>query len=308
MSLSFGPFVLGGNVFGWTVARNDAFQVLDAFVDRGGVAIDTADVYSVWAPGAKGGDSEQILGEWLAARGHRHSVVIATKVAKWSAHPGLSAANIRAAVDDSLKRLQTDYIDLYYAHQDDEKVEQSEYLTAFDALVKAGKVRALGASNFTPERLSSALALSRKHGLAAFEVSQDHWNLVERDVERTLVPVLEKEGLKELPYWSLASGFLTGKYRPGQQVDSSRAGAAGKYLSVPQNLQLLGALDELAAAHRVSVTAVALAWLRAQRVVAAPIASARTVEQLTALFESATLELAPAEVAQLSGITAPITR
>jgi aryl-alcohol dehydrogenase-like predicted oxidoreductase len=305
MSHSFGPFVLGGNVFGWTVGRDDAFRILDAFVDAGGTALDTADVYSVWAPGAKGGDSEQIIGAWLAARRNRSKVLVATKVAKWSAHPGLSAANIRAAVEDSLKRLQTDYIDLYYAHQDDTKVEQSEYLSAFDALVKEGKVRTLGASNFTPERLTSALAFSRKNKLAAFEISQDHWNLVERGLERTLVPVLEKEGLKELPYWSLASGFLTGKYRPQQTVDSVRAGAATKYLGSAQNVKLLGALDEIAATHRVSVTAVSLAWLRAQRVVAAPIASVRTVEQLAALFESAKLELAAAEVAKLAAITQP---
>ncbi|ATB50459.1 aldo/keto reductase [Corallococcus macrosporus] len=305
MSLSFGPFILGGNVFGWTVGRDDAFRILDAFVDRGGTALDTADVYSDWAPGATGGDSEKIIGEWLASRGNRSKVVVATKVAKWKAQPGLSAANIRAAIEGSLKRLQTDYVDLYYAHEDDAKVEQSEYLTAFDALVKEGKVRALGASNFTPERLASALAFSRGNGLRAFEVSQDHWNLVARGLERTLVPLLEKEGLKELPYWSLASGFLTGKYRPGEKVESSRAGSAERYLAEPRNVALLGALDEVARAHRVSVTAVSLTWLRAQRVVGAPIASARTEVQLGALFESATLTLSPDELGKLSAITAP---
>lgn len=303
MALDFGPFVLGGNVFGWTADREESFRVLDAFVAQGGKAIDTADVYSDWAPGGKGGESEQILGEWFALRKNRHKVVLATKVAKWSAHPGLSAKNIRAAIEGSLRRLRTDSVDLYYAHEDDAKVAQSEYLTAFDALVKEGKVHALGASNFTPERLASALAFSREHGLRAFEVSQDHWNLVEREVERALVPLLAKEGLRELPYWSLAKGFLTGKYRPGKSVESSRAGAASTYLQTKENVALLAKLDELAHAHRVSVAAISLAWLRAQRTVAAPIASARTVEQLAPLLESATVELSSYELGSLSAIT-----
>jgi aryl-alcohol dehydrogenase-like predicted oxidoreductase len=304
MSQDFGPFVLGGNVFGWTVQRDDAFRLLDAFVDQGGKAIDTADVYSVWAPGATGGDSEKILGEWLA-RGPRERVQIGTKVAKWSEHPGLSAANIQAAVEGSLKRLKTDYLDLYYAHEDDQKVAQEEYVKAFDALVKSGKVRMLGASNFTPERLASALQLARDNGLASFQVSQDHYNLVERDVEKTLLPLLAREGLVELPYWALASGFLTGKYRPGKKVESSRAGMSKKYLERPETPALLSALDEIAAAHKVSVTAISLAWLRAQRVVGAPIASARTPEQLKSLFEVATLKLSADELGRLSSLTAP---
>ena len=304
MTHDFGPFVLGGNVFGWTVQRDDAFRLLDTFVERGGKAIDTADVYSVWAPGATGGDSEKILGEWLA-RGARSRVQIHTKVAKWSAHPGLSAANIQAAVDGSLKRLKTDYIDLYYAHEDDQKVPQEEYVKAFDGLVKAGKVRKLGASNFTPERLSSALHVARSTGLAQFEVSQDYYNLIDRDFERTLQPVLATEGMVELPFWSLASGFLTGKYRPGKKVDSSRAGAAQKHLEKPQAAPLLAALDEIAAAHSVSVTAVSLAWLRAQPTVGAPIASARTLEQLADLFQSATLMLSGDELGRLASITMP---
>lgn len=304
MATDFGPFVLGGNVFGWTVQRDDAFRLLDAFVERGGKAIDTADVYSVWARGATGGDSEKILGDWLA-RGPRERVQIHTKVAKWPAHPGLSAANIQAAVEGSLTRLKTDCIDLYYAHEDDQKVPQEEYVKAFDALVKAGKVRTLGASNFTPERLSTALQIACAQGLARFEVSQDYYNLIDRGFERSLQPVLEREGLVELPYWSLASGFLTGKYRPGKNVDSARAGAAAKHLAKPQATPLLAALDEIAAAHRVSVTAVSLAWLRAQRTVGAPIASARTVEQLGDLFQSADVTLSADELGRLAGITAP---
>jgi aryl-alcohol dehydrogenase-like predicted oxidoreductase len=304
MSQDFGPFILGGNVFGWTVQREDAFRLLDTFIDQGGKAIDTADVYSVWAAGATGGDSEKILGEWLA-RGPRERVQIGTKVGKWSEHPGLSPANIQAAVEGSLKRLKTDYIDLYYAHEDDQKVPQEEYLKAFDALVKSGKVRALGASNFTPERLSSALQFARDNGLASFQVSQDHYNLVERDLERTLLPVLAREGVVELPYWALAAGFLTGKYRPGKKVESSRAGMSKKYLDRPETPALLSALDEIAAAHKLSVTAVSLAWLRAQRVVGAPIASARTLEQLQSLFECATLKLSSDELGRLTSLTEP---
>jgi len=305
MALSFGPFVLGGNVFGWTVGREEAFRLLDAFVERGGKAIDTADVYSSWAPGAQGGESEQLIGEWLAARKNRGQVLIATKVAKWKAQPGLSPENIRTAIEGSLRRLGTDHVDLYYADEDVPTGAPLECLTCVDALVKEGTVRALGASNFTPDRLASALALARQNGLRAFEVSQDHWNLVERGIERSLVPLLEKEGLKELPYWSLASGFLTGKYRSGAHVESARAGSASKYLDDPKNVALLGLMDELASAHGVSVTAIALAWLKAQPVVAAPIASARTVDQLDALFECAKATLSPSDVEKLSAATAP---
>jgi aryl-alcohol dehydrogenase-like predicted oxidoreductase len=286
---TFGPIILGGNVFGWTVSRDDAFTLLDAYVDKGGRAIDTADAYPAWVPGNRGGESEEIIGAWLAARKHRDRMIIATKVAKWPAQRGLSARNIAAAIDGSLQRLQTDHVDVYFAHEDDPAVEQAEYLEAFDALVKAGKVRTLGASNFPPARLASALELSRSRGLAAFEVSQDHWNLVERGIERELVPLLEREGIVETPFWSLASGFLTGKYRPGTDVRSARSRSASKYLADPANVQLLADLDAIARAHQASVTAVALAWLRAQPCVAAPIASARTVDQLDPLFEQVTL-------------------
>jgi aryl-alcohol dehydrogenase-like predicted oxidoreductase len=300
--LDFGSFVLGGNVFGWTVERAEGFRILDAFVDRGGRMIDTADAYP---PGGDGGGSEAMIGEWIAARGQRDRVAIATKVAKWPKQRGLSAANITSAIEGSLRRLRTDHVDLYYAHEDDPNVEQSEYVAAFDRLIREGKVHAVGASNFTPERLHSALELARTHSLRGFEVSQDHWNLVERKLERTLVPVIEREGLKELPYFALASGFLTGKYRPARSADSARAARASKYLGDARNVRLLSALDELAAHHVASVAGVALAWLKAHAVVGAPIASARTVDQLDSLFEAGTIKLAPAEVAKLSAITAP---
>ncbi len=300
-SLDFGPFVFGGNVFGWTVQREEGFKILDAFIEKGGRMIDTADVYP---PGGEGGGSETIIGEWIASRGHRERIHIATKVAKWKAQPGLSAANIATAVEGSLRRLRTDHIDLYYAHEDDPKVDQLEYVEAFDKLRRDGKVRAVGASNFTPERLTSALEIARANGLRGFEVSQDQWNLVERKIEKTLVPVIEREGMKELPYFSLALGFLTGKYRHGSKVESPRAAHASKYLEDPKNVKLLHALDELSETHKASVASISLAWLKAHAVVGAPIASARTLEQLDALFEAGRVKLAPAEVARLSAITA----
>ena len=283
--LALGSVVLGGNVFGWTVSREDAFRLLDAFVAGGGTAIDTADTYPSWAPGRRGGESEEIIGEWAQTRGLRQKVVFATKVGKWSERPGLSPANIRAAVEGSLARLRTDYIDLYYAHEDDPRVPQIDYLATFDELVKEGKVRALGASNFEPTRLRSALEIARTNQLARFAYSQDHYNLVERSLEKTLLPVLRDAGVVELPYWSLAKGFLTGKYRPDQAVESVRARAAGAYLSEPRNVQLLSLLDGVAAEHGVSVAAVA---------------SARTVEQLAPLFEAASLSLSARELEALS--------
>lgn len=299
--LDFGALVLGGNVFGWTVDEPTAFTIFDAFVAGGGRAIDTADLYPAWAAGCHGGESETILGNWLAQRGGRERVLVASKVAKWAQQPGLSPANIASACDGSLRRLRTDYLDLYYAHQDDLDVPQEEYLGAFDALVKAGKVRALGVSNFTAPRLRSALAIQRRLGLAPFVVSQDHWNVMERQLETTLVPTLLDEGLQELPYWPLASGFLTGKYRPGVHVESARAGVA-HHLGDPRKVALLDRLGAIAGAHGVAMAAVALAWLRAQPVVAAPIVSVRTVAQLAPIFEAAALQLTADEVAQLSAI------
>jgi len=306
-SLRIGPVVLGGNVFGWTADQDETFAVLDAFVEGGGTAIDTADVYSEWIEGNSGGDSEELIGRWLASRGARDRVEVHTKVAMSAARPGLSAANIAAAVDDSLRRLQTDHVDLYYAHQDDEAVEPEEYVAAFDALVKAGKVREVGASNFTAERLGGALDLAEREGLTPFTVAQDQWNLVERDIEGALVPTLRDRGLVELPYSSLASGFLTGKYRPGQDVESARAGKASAYLEKSGSADLLTALDEVAEAHSTSVTAVSLAWLRAQTMVGAPIASARTVDHVQPLLDSALVTLTDDEVARLSTASAALS-
>lgn len=299
-SLDFGPLVLGGNTFGWTSDRDETFAVLDAFVEAGGRSIDTADSYSAWIPGNSGGESETLLGEWFTSRGARDRIVLATKVGSLNGRKGLSATNIRAAVEDSLWRLRTDHIDVYFAHVDDESVEQEEYVTAFDALVKAGLVREIGASNFSSDRLTSAVASAESSGLARFTVAQDKLNVVEREYATELAPTVEKLGVVQLPYSSLASGFLTGKYRPGVEVDSPRARGAAGHLKNPRHVALLETLDDIAAQHGVGVSAVALAWSRQQPTVAAPIASARTVEQVPALVESFDLVLTEAELARLA--------
>lgn len=294
---------LGGNVFGWTADRDTSFAVLDAYVAAGGNFVDTSDSYMWRVPGNSGGESETIIGDWMAARGNRDQVVIATKVGSLPARAGLSAANIAAAAEDSLRRLRTDRIDLYYAHRDDQDVAQEETLDAFDGLVRAGKVRALGASNFTAERLRSALEISARDGLASYVALQPHYNLLERaEFETSLAPLLAAEGLACLPYYGLAKGFLTGKYRPGAEVASSRAEGARAYLD-DRGLAVLAVLDEIAAGHEVPVAAVALAWLADRPTVAAPIASARTREQLTDLLPVLDLHLTTDELHLLSHVS-----
>lgn len=296
---------LGGNVFGWTIDEDASFEVLDAYVAAGGNFIDTADSYFWRKPGNSGGESETIIGNWMAARGNRDDVVIATKVSSLPSKPGLSAANIADATEDCLRRLRTDRIDLLYAHRDDESVAQEETLDAFATLVKAGKVRALGASNFTAERLRSALEISARDGLPRYEAVQPHYNLMERnDFEASQAPLLESENIACLPYYALAKGFLTGKYRDGgPSVDSVRAEGALEYLD-DRGRAVLATLDEIAAGHEVPVAAVALAWLAAQPTVAAPIASARTPEQLADLLPVLTLRLTDDEIRLLSHVSA----
>ena len=282
---------LGGNVFGWTADRDTSFAVLDAYVAAGGNFVDTADSYFWRAPGNSGGESETIIGEWMASRGNRDAVVVATKVGSWPERKGLSAKNIADAVDDSLRRLRIDYIDLYYAHRDDPDTAQEETADAFDALVRAGKVRAIGASNFTAERLRSALEISARDGLASYVALQPHYNLMEREeYENAIAPLVSSEGLACMPYYALAKGFLTGKYRPDTPVDSERVEAALAYLD-DRGRAVLAVLDEIAAGHEVPVAAVALAWLADQPTVTAPIASARTPEQLAALLPMLDLHL-----------------
>ena len=308
--LSIFPLALGGNVFGWTADEETSFNVLDAFAASGGNFIDTADGYSHWVPGNTGGESETIIGKWVTARGNRDDVVIATKVSTHPEFSGLAPANIRAAADASLARLGTDHIDLYYAHFDDETVPLEETVGALSALVDAGKVRYIAISNYSPERIDEWFRVTAENGLHRAVALQPHYNLVERDFENGLRERAEREGLAVFPYFSLAKGFLAGKYRDapdaaasGVAAESVRAGAARAYLD-DRGLRVLSALDEVAAAHSASVASVSLAWLRQQPTVAAPLASARTVEQLGDLIASASLQLSDAEIAALSEASA----
>lgn len=299
--LSVFPLSLGGNVFGWTADEQESFAVLDAYAAGGGNFVDTADAYSAWVEGHSGGESETLIGRWLKSRGNRDRIVVATKVGAHPRFKGLRAANVKAAAEESLRRLQTDHIDLYYTHYDDPETPVEEFLGALDDLVREGKVRQIGASNITPERLEEALAASEREGLARYVAIQPHYNLVSRGTyEGPLADAAARHGLSAMPYFALASGFLTGKYRPqGAAVESARAAGAGKYLQDPRGPRVLEALDEVAAAHHVEPATVALAWLTAQPTVAAPIASARTVEQLPALLAAAELRLTADELKTL---------
>ncbi|MFJ9466640.1 aldo/keto reductase [Streptomyces caniferus] len=304
-SLSVSPLSLGGNVFGWTADEAESFAVLDAYVAGGGNFIDTADVYSAWVPGNKGGESETVLGNWLSSRGNRSDVVIATKVGAHPDYKGLSAGTIKSAVDRSLARLRTDYIDLYYTHYDDESVEVGEFLTALDDLVRAGKVREIAASNISAQRLEESLAFSAREGLARYVALQPHYNLVSRDTyEGELADVAARHGVAAIPYYALASGFLTGKYRPDAPTESARSGAAAKHLATDRGLRVLQALDTVATAHDAEPATVALAWLAARPTVAAPIASARTVAQLPALLALGDLTLSDVEMTLLNEASA----
>jgi aryl-alcohol dehydrogenase-like predicted oxidoreductase len=294
------PLALGGNVFGWTANQEESFAVLDAYAAAGGNFIDTADMYSVWAPGNSGGESETIIGRWMKARGNRDRMIIGTKVGMLEPLSGLSANTIAVAAEQSLGRLQTDQIDLYYAHKDDPKTPLEETLGAFDKLVREGKVRYIAASNYTAPRLAEALDVSKRRGFARFVALQPHYNLVERkEYEGELAEVVRREGLSAIPYFALAKGFLTGKYRPGTQVKSARAAGASAYLN-ERGFKVLAALDEVAGAHHTTVAAVALAWLLAQPTVVAPIASARTTAQLADILPFVELRLSKEELRKLS--------
>jgi len=290
---------LGGNVFGWTADEQESFAVLDAYLGAGGNFIDTADTYSSWRPGNHGGESETIIGRWATSRGVRDRVLIATKVAKWSAHRGLAPNTIAAAIDDSLARLQSDHVDLYYAHEEDPATPLEHSLAAFDELVNAGKARAIGLSNFSAESIQQALAICERDGLTRPVAIQPHYSLVARH-EAGVLEICRREGLACLPYYALARGFLAGKYRPGVTVESARAVDAAAYLSDPRAAGLLAALDEIAAERSTTVAAVAIAWLREQPSVAAPIASARTPAQLAEILPGATLELSAVEISRLT--------
>ena len=293
-NLEVHPLCLGGNVFGFSADVSNSELVLDYYFDNGGNFVDTADMYSQWAPGHVGGESETIIGNWMKKRGNRTKMVIATKVSKLDTRPGLKPSNIAAACDDSLRRLQTDYIDLYYAHQDDPDTPIEETLGAFDSLVKAGKVRYIAASNFTPERLQESLNISKAQGLVSYVASQDQYNLMDREYEKTLMPTLKANGLSQIPFYGLARGFLTGKYRPGVTVESVRATGVGNSYANERGWRMLEKLDQIAQDKNTSVAAVALAWLRAQPTVATPIASATKLEQIKEIMP--VIELQPSEL------------
>jgi len=296
--LSTPPLVLGGNVFGFTVKGDEAFAVLDRFIDAGGTMIDTADVYSAWVPGHVGGESETVLGEWLTRRGRRDDVLIATKVGFMK---GLSPAQIEEAIEGSLRRLQTDYVDLYYAHKDDASAPLEETLRAFDKLVRDGKVRAIGASNYSAERLGEALSLSEREGLAKYTVLQPEYSLMARDgFEGALQERAINTQVGVLVYFSLANGFLTGKYRsPDDFGKSVRGDRMGKYLD-DRGYRVLAELDRVAAETGATPAQISLAWLAAQPGVTAPIASATSLRQLEDLLGVFDLTLSADQVKRLT--------
>jgi len=298
------PLSLGGNVFGWTADRDTSFAVLDAFVDGGGDFVDTADSYSAWVPGNSGGESETIIGEWLASR-KPEGVVVATKVSQHPDFSGLAGANVRAAAEASLRRLGVDAIDLYYAHFDDADTPLDETVEAFGRLVADGLVRNIAVSNYSADRIREWIDISDRIGVPRPVAVQPHYNLVHRnDVEEQIIPVAEEFALGLVPYYSLASGFLTGKYRSTDAAGQSspRAGGAAKY-ATEAGLRIIDALEEIGHAHGASIAATSLAWLRAQPTVVAPIASARTVEQVPDLLAGGRLELTDDEVAVLNRVS-----
>lgn len=286
------PLVFGGNVFGWTADEARSFELLDRFAERGFNAIDTADLYAAWGPGLSGGESETVLGKWLARRGRRDDVVLMTKVGMWDKRKGLSAANVEAAAEDSLRRLGTDYLDVYFAHLDDESVPLEETLGAFAKLIESGKVRAIGASNYPAARLREALAVSSDLGLPRYEVVQPEYNLYDRSgFEAELDGLAAEEGLGVVSYFSLASGFLTGKYRSAEDLrDSARAGFLKGYFD-ERGQTLLGVLREVATEISATPAQVSLAWLMGRPNVTAPIASATSLAQLDELMGAADLTL-----------------
>lgn len=301
--LEVSPLAFGGNVFGWTADETMSFRLLDAFVAEGFNLIDTADVYAHWVQGLEGGESETIIGKWLKRSGKRQSVIIATKVGKEMGpdKKGLSRSYIFQAVEESLRRLQTDYIDLYQSHEDDTQTPLEETLDAFDRLIQDGKVRAIGASNFSAKRLAEALQVSEQYGYPRYQSLQPLFNLYDRaDYEKDLEPLCREKGLAVISFFSLASGFLTGKYRSETDLaDRARADFVKKYLN-ERGYRILEALGRVAQQHNVTPAQAALAWLIAQPTITAPIASATNLEQLNQLIQATTLELDPSSMALLN--------
>jgi len=301
--LQVAPLCLGGNVFGWTADEDASFTVLDAYMDAGGNFVDSADVYARWAPGNRGGESEEVLGRWMASRGNRSSVIVATKLGSemGPGASGLSPQYMTQAVEASLRRLQTDYVDLYQAHRDDASTPLDETLAAFDDLIKQGKVRVIGASNYSAARLTEAVATSERLGLARFESLQPPYSLVQRDeYEPDLEPYCREHAIGVIPYSSLASGFLSGKYRAGQPLPTTpRAGGIQQKYMNERGFAVLAELDRAATAHSATPAQVALAWLMARPGLTAPIASATTVPQLREIMGAIDLTLDPATIAAL---------
>lgn len=296
--LQISDLCLGGNVFGWSADKKQSHDVLNLFTELGGNFIDTADAYSEWAEGHVGGESESVIGTWLKSRGNRDEVVIATKVAKLSTRPGLSRNNIIAACEDSLRRLQSDHIDLYYSHEDDVNTPLDETLAAFTELQQAGKIRFAAASNYTGARLLEAAEISKANQFTEYVALQNHYNLLEHsEYESDSVPALRELGIEGIPYFGLARGFLSGKYREGVNVESVRAGGVTKYMN-EHGWAVLDRLTRVANHHSTNLSAVALAWVRQQATVAAPIASARTTDQLREIMVSVTLS--PDELSYLT--------
>jgi aryl-alcohol dehydrogenase-like predicted oxidoreductase len=304
--LQVAPLVFGGNVFGWTADERTSFSILDAFVDHGLNFIDTADVYSAWIDGHKGGESETIIGKWFKESGKRDKIVLATKVGMLGTRAGLSAANIAAAVDDSLRRLKTDYIDVYFSHLDDDKTSFEETLGAYQKLVKAGKVRVIGASNYSGERLEAALKVSGDTGLPAYQILQPEYNLYDREgYETDLEPVAQAHKIAVVTYFSLASGFLSGKYRSKEDTSNAARGSrVEKYLN-DRGLRIVDALVDVAKRNDTTPATVALAWVIARPSVTAPIASATSVAQLESLAAATRLNLSAEDIAALDEASAP---
>ena len=297
------PLALGGNVFGWTADREESFRILDAFHAGGGTFIDTADSYSAWAPGHTGGESETIIGAWLAERGHT-DVTVATKVSQHPQFKGLAASTVRAAAEASLERLGVESIDLYYAHFDDADTPLEETVAAFGQLVSDGLVRYTAVSNYSADRIREWVRIARELGVAEPVAIQPHYNLVHRETENDIVPVAEEFGLSLVPYFSLAKGFLTGKYRSTDAAahDTPRAQGAAVY-ATPQGLQIIQVLERIGAAHDVSIAATTLGWLRAKPTVVAPIASASKLSQVADLLDGGRVELTADEVAELDEVS-----
>lgn len=301
--LAIAPLAFGGNVFGWTLDEKKSFEILDAFVDAGFNFIDTADAYSTWVPGNKGGESEIIIGKWLKLRNHKNKVIVTTKVGSdmGQGRKDISKKYILQAAEDSLRRLQVDVIDLYQTHWDDDVTPVEETLEAYAQLVKEGKVRWIGASNLSADRLKASLAASKKHGFPTYQTFQPEYNLYAREkFEKEIQPICLEEHLSVICYYSLASGFLTGKYRSEADLGKSpRGGGIKQYLN-PKGFAILAALDKVAAAHQKSVATVALAWIMAQPTIAAPIASATSISQLGELTAAATLKLSKEDLELLT--------